>query len=264
MNKWKILLCAFMCILVIAGIPLAIDWFIIGNNVPSHISNSEWVGFLGTYIGSIISCIITLVGIIWTIRFTRNQNKSDRELQIRPYFDIVCNTSKSFPDVWKGYISIITYSNYENIEEVTGTTYLFFKNVGQGSAINVNFQVVIEGVSFQYEAGYNNQNALVSGYSVSPNERAAITIDLYCNKPSPNRKEVEKKNKTIEELKACYPENFKFAVDMTYGDLLGNSFTQRLKFSVSHGLKPTNGDIYKTECDINLIEIGIPEKQSMK
>ena len=264
MNKWKTLVCVLSCVVVIVGIPLAMDWIIIGNRFPSHISNSDWVGFFGGYIGSIISCTFSLLGITWTIKFTRNQNSADRELQIRPYFDLVCNTCKGFPDIWKGYIQIITYSNYEHVVDVAGTTYLYFKNVGQGSAINVNFSVAIEGVAFQYEARYNNQNAIVSGYSVSPNERAAITIDLYCNKPSPSSREVEKKNKTLEELKACYPENYKFVVDMTYGDLLGNSFTQKLHFSVLYGLKPTNDDIYKAVCDIHLIEIGIPEKQKRK
>ena len=114
----------------------------------------------------------------------------------------------------------------------------------------------------QRQAYYNNQNALVAGYSVSPNERAAITIDLYCNKPSPSKREVEKKNKTIDELKAGYPENFQFAVMMKYGDLLGNTFIQRLLFSVSYGLKPTNNDSYKVECDINLLEIGVPVKKN--
>ena len=66
-------------------LPLAIDWLIIGNSFPSNIANSDWVGFLGGYIGAIIGAVVSLVGIIITIRYTTEQNKEDRELQIRPY-----------------------------------------------------------------------------------------------------------------------------------------------------------------------------------
>ena len=75
---------------VIAAIalPLAIDWLIIGNSFPSNISNSDWVGFLGGYIGAIIGAVVSLVGIVITIRYTNEQNREDRELQVRPYCTI--------------------------------------------------------------------------------------------------------------------------------------------------------------------------------
>ena len=75
-------------IIAVVALPLIIDWLIIGNSFPSNISNSDWVGFFGGYIGSIMGCFISLIGIIWTISFTREQNRADRELQIRPLFDI--------------------------------------------------------------------------------------------------------------------------------------------------------------------------------
>lgn len=65
-------------------IPLVIDWLIIGNLFPSNISNTDWVGYIGALIGSVVS----FLGILWTINFTREQNQTDRELQIRPYLDI--------------------------------------------------------------------------------------------------------------------------------------------------------------------------------
>lgn len=68
--------------------PLVIDWLIIGNSFPSNVSNSDWVGFLGGYIGAIIGAVVSLIGIIITIRYTNEQNKMDRELQVRPYCSI--------------------------------------------------------------------------------------------------------------------------------------------------------------------------------
>lgn len=62
-----------LSILLILGIPLAIDWLIIANDIPSNISNSDWVGFFGGYIGAIIGCLVSLIGILITIKFTKQQ-----------------------------------------------------------------------------------------------------------------------------------------------------------------------------------------------
>ena len=51
---------------------------------------------------------------------------------------------------------------------------------------------------------------------------------------------------------------------MAYSDLLGNSFNQNLKFEVIYHLGHTIDDKYINECDIHLIEIGIPEKGSKR
>lgn len=60
-------------ILWIILIPIFIDWFIIGNNIPSNISNECWVGFLGSYLSSIVS----IVGVFITIRYYKNKDKQD-------------------------------------------------------------------------------------------------------------------------------------------------------------------------------------------
>lgn len=85
MKKKTIFIAALISIILIVGLPLAIDWLIIGNKFPSNIENSDWVGFFGGYIGSIIGAVVSLLGIIITIRYTNEQNKKDRELQVRPY-----------------------------------------------------------------------------------------------------------------------------------------------------------------------------------
>ena len=73
MKKWHIFCLIILSILLIVGIPLAVDWIIIANNIPSNISNTDWVGFLGGYIGAIIGGIVSLIGIGVTIRFTKQQ-----------------------------------------------------------------------------------------------------------------------------------------------------------------------------------------------
>lgn len=70
---------------IILLLPVAMDWLIIGNSIPSNISNSDWVAFLGSYIGAILGAVVSLVGIIITIQYTNKQNQLERELQVRPY-----------------------------------------------------------------------------------------------------------------------------------------------------------------------------------
>ena len=105
---------------------------------------------------------------------------------------------------------------------------------------------------------------MVSGYSVSAGERAAITINVYCNRPTPTKEHVGRHDLNEEELRDCYPENFSFMLIMTYNDILGNCFRQELIFKVTYYLDCTNESKCRYQCDIHLIEVGIPEKVSEK
>lgn len=51
---------AIIFILLVIGIPVMVDKFIIGNNIQSNITNSDWVSFLGSYIGAILGGVFTL------------------------------------------------------------------------------------------------------------------------------------------------------------------------------------------------------------
>ena len=73
MKKWHVFCLIILSILLIVGIPLAVDLIIVANDIPSNILNADWVGFLGGYIGAIISGIVSLIGIGVTIRFTKQQ-----------------------------------------------------------------------------------------------------------------------------------------------------------------------------------------------
>ena len=54
-------------VLLVVGIPVIMDKYIIGNNVPSNIDNSDWVSFLGSYIGAVLGGIFTFIGIKITL-----------------------------------------------------------------------------------------------------------------------------------------------------------------------------------------------------
>ena len=81
MRKYPVLLICLVIVLIIL-IPIGIDHLIIGNGIYSNISNSDWVSFLGSYIGSLIGAGVSVVGIFMTIKFSEKQSKNDREFMI--------------------------------------------------------------------------------------------------------------------------------------------------------------------------------------
>ncbi|MGP6145901.1 hypothetical protein [Jeotgalibaca sp. A122] len=81
LERYKIWLgWSFISILIIVGFPFIMDKLIVGNDVPSNISNSEWVSFLGSYVGAILGSIASVAGIIITIEYTKKETSKDREI----------------------------------------------------------------------------------------------------------------------------------------------------------------------------------------
>ena len=136
---------------IIAAItlPLIIDWLIVGNSFPSNISSSDWVGFLGGYIGAIIGAVVSLVGIVITIRYTNEQNREDRELQVRPYFTIrYVSTPKTVTTKKELGCFMLGCEPQEN----NGPRYqsvIYIKNIGLGPAIEFEFNV--DNIDLKYE-----------------------------------------------------------------------------------------------------------------
>ncbi len=81
----------YCCCYFANSMSAVVGYFLFGNNIPSNLDNGTWASFFGSYLGAIIGGLISLIGIGITILFTQNQNKEDRELQIRPYFDFMYN-----------------------------------------------------------------------------------------------------------------------------------------------------------------------------
>ena len=52
-------------------IPAIVDWYIIGNEFPSNVSNEDWIAFLGGDIRG----VFTLAGVLLTLRYYRTQEK---------------------------------------------------------------------------------------------------------------------------------------------------------------------------------------------
>ena len=170
LKPFLIILIILLVVLFTVGLPLVLDNCIIGNSFPSNVSNSEWISFFGSYYGAILGGILSLLGIVYTIRFTREQNRTDRELQIRPYFDIRYR-DMSIPvhsDTWLGYAQL-TVEDGENTEcqsNNTGAGLLYLKNVGNGPATNFDCEIVLEDGGITYKGDFHTNNALVNTNSI--------------------------------------------------------------------------------------------------
>jgi hypothetical protein len=73
----------FVIILTIS-IVMANLLFIKGLTLPWLDTESQWIGFLGSFFSS----IVTIVGIYWTLNDNREQSKEDRRYQNIPYLKI--------------------------------------------------------------------------------------------------------------------------------------------------------------------------------
>ena len=133
--------------LLIVGVPLLMDWLIIGNSFPSNLSNSEWVSFFSGYIGAIIGAVVSLVGIYATIRFTKEQletNKIQYEEQKRlsyiPMLD--CEISNLIDGTDCDAISMdVEYTLGSKNELKAITVMLDICNIGVGAALGLKYGI---------------------------------------------------------------------------------------------------------------------------
>lgn len=253
--------------IAVAVVPLVIDWLIIGNGFPSNISNTDWVGFFGGYIGALIGSVISLLGILWTISFTREQNRADRELQIRPYLDIRYTPSiNKISDriSWLGYVMINEYDeNGADLQEVERGL-LYLKNVGNGPTTNIDVLVSVENIKVKYRARFTNQNTMVTSNSIRQGEESAISFIITNNRITPSKDDLtwnEYGFADCNSVKFPIPSSYNIVILLRYNDLLGNIFTQELRFNATYGMAYDKESGGKYHCDLHLTEKGVPQKK---
>lgn len=71
MSKKRIAIIVFASVFIVMILPYALEVFIFRNNVYSVLSNGEWSGFLGSYIGGALGGIGTLLAVFITTKETR-------------------------------------------------------------------------------------------------------------------------------------------------------------------------------------------------
>ena len=275
MKPFLIILIILLVVLFTVGLPLVLDNCIIGNSFPSNVSNSEWISFFGSYYGAILGGILSLLGIVYTIRFTREQNRTDRELLIRPFFDIRYRETAepSYSDNWLGY-SVIRVDDGENAfseEKITSSGFLYLKNVGNGPATNIDCDILLNEMSCAFEVEFNTNNAKVTTSTVRPNEEACLSLDVFNSRSAPKAGDLTWEEEFVngkkfllsfpDTKKFPFPSNYSFTLNLRYCDLLSNRFVQKLELRASYHQVDEFGKDSRFHCDINLEKVFPPEKE---
>lgn len=264
--------CIILSTIVILLLPVAMDWLIIGNSIPSNVSNSDWVAFLGSYIGAILGAIVSLAGIIITIRYTNKQNQLERELQVRPYC-IVRHVPRGQLKEGTNILGELAFA-YDSPEENRSPYHslIYIKNIGLGPAVEFNFVLEHEEMNnkrkiFQMlvQRTQYTWNHLV--HVLQPGEEAAlylaiafnfeeITENDFLEMDDDYRLKFVVKPKTLQKY-----ESYNIIIHVTYQDMYQNQFQQELKLSVNpHVRLIENKKEANYSCDVNLIEVTPPKK----
>ena len=139
---------------------------------------------------------------------------------------------------------------------------LYLKNVGNGPATNILFQVDIESTTTKYNAFFMNQNAKVTANSIRPNDTAALSIDITNSKKAPRKDDItwlpDCPIGMYDETRFKTPESFVIRLRLCYDDLMLNHFVQELKFEVCYYLVSCKDKDSYYHCDVNLKDIGTP------
>ena len=92
--------------------PLLLDQYVFGNSFSTNLDNEEWSGFLGSYVGSIIGALATILAVLYSFHLSnRNQIQSEIwENSLIVYYDLFFGIA----DLKKLYINIhnTKYTNY--------------------------------------------------------------------------------------------------------------------------------------------------------
>lgn len=126
-------------LLTLIVIPVIIDWFIIGNKIPSNISNENWVSFLGSYVGGISGGVFSIIGVFITIQYFRDKDDEEKkaknqlmieqikkEYQIKYYFEFI-EILADFDREFDSYIRKLCLGWFSFLDKVCNNDY----NIGE-------------------------------------------------------------------------------------------------------------------------------------
>lgn len=238
--KKKLIVLSIIVLVVIVLLPIAMDWIIVGNAIPSNVSNSDWVGFFGGYIGALIGAATSLGGIVITIRYTNQENKKDRELQVRPYCSLRYVPTKELTHGEKilGSYMIAFDPKENNGPFINGVLYI--KNIGLGPAINFKIEVELCDNERKYNpVMFARTPEVLNSYVtlLQPGDEGTFTLHINQNFDKISKeniisyKELDGRTEyTISQKEHGKYKSFSSLVTITYSDMYENEFCQKICF----------------------------------
>lgn len=214
----------------------------ITNFLVTHLNfehENEYVGFFGNYFGSIVA----IAGVVLTIRYTTQQESENRRLQVIPYIEVEYVKDRYLTDQGSG----ITVGDYEKYNK-RFLGHLKLQNVGLGSAIDLR----IHDITFRGE----EQNFSFGLHSViRPDQTVCVNIDIRIFLQDITGME-------LEEMKRYINAGGTIVMNITYKDLLSNSYTQTIRLlclvSLEYNPETTTGQLF-AETRLNLDDKSKPK-----
>lgn len=148
-TKVYIVILCIVIIIFLFFVPLMLDWFVFGNDIHSNLTNGEWAGFLGSYIGALIGGIVSIIGIILTIRYTQKeielsykQYEEQKRLHNLPILD--CELHGYCVGKEDGALEIRSEYTFQNNEWIPYTMNFKIYNIGIGAATNLAYAMDVD------------------------------------------------------------------------------------------------------------------------
>ena len=254
---------------IVVGCPLLVtlcyDYFLIS------IDSGSMISFLGSYVGAIITGLISIFCILVSVYFARNQSKKEQDLMIRPYFDFMYNTTDK-PTFLKKDIGYIAFefdpeenNNAKHEPEISGL--LVLKNVGLGTALHCQFGYEVNDCTRdRRQMLFSNPKTIVGVRTFQPGDEGSITFSILLNFESiPKEKIVKGKDgrrHLLPETTKKY-QDFEIKVILSYSDLMENKYSQVLVFksniySIINQILDEDG---RYGCDLHLEKVMQPKKE---
>jgi hypothetical protein len=175
-------------LLLIAGFPLFLDFAVFGNRFPSNISNSDWAGFLGSYLGGISTLAAVFITIhdnnkkldIQRQEYAENQKEEQRR-SIQPFIETKYTYfSESVKTHGDELLFLINATEAEN-EKVTWTYSLNGKDLIRENAKD-NDTLMIQYTLRNAGAGSAVNGQLIIGNNASKHRLTVAkdeTVNIY-------------------------------------------------------------------------------------
>ncbi|MFB4165326.1 hypothetical protein ACE1TI_16335 [Alteribacillus sp. JSM 102045] len=232
MKKVKLFLCLLIILVIFS--PIIVNSIIVSPTTHGFkvVNNNDWISFYGSIIGG----LITLVGVALTIVYTSYQNREQDRKGIKPYISITQLYKNSIKDEVAHLtnddykIGLIAMVNNEKrsandlmIDELS--FYGFIKNIGIGTAINIQFvNMWIE--NKKISCGCTNvKNSLEVG------AMDFFRIELF-NIVVEDKDLSAKYKKMLNDIESVKFPNIHFRFDIIYEDMLGNKYKQHSEIEV--------------------------------
>lgn len=264
MPKQTIFIVAIAALATACLLPVVLDIFVFGNDIPSNISNGEWASFLGGYIGAIVGAAISLIGICATIVHTKNENKKDRELQVRPHLQFKFQPREEYSQTRMVVGRLMYDCKPIDIEGIgwdkDGGAYglVLIKNVGMGPAIN--FKLSNGPIDDEREHSIVlacTADRACDVNSLSPGEEGSIPIAIRCNFDL-IPKDAILGEEPYKGVHPSYMQKYKshdIALRIAYEDILGHRFAHKVNLFVQIGLIETPKGIWRHNAEIHLMNV---------